>query len=915
MVGLNRFFNFFLLRLGKGFAKKTKLCHFHPLGENKRQKKETSRIHVPLKCLQGKMSTDRPKRNIIKKKYDISDGMPWCEERLVRKVLFLSLREFRDTHRTTHKHSYIHTHTHKCTSKNTLLHAPRQTQTLPNTHTRQSVHMPQQKVTHRPQNTHTRKNTDMHISKHLHPHEHNNTRQKINLAQGSDTPKNKSTHTLQNVQTHSKICTGTLIHTVQHTHLQENSHMFQKNSVSTRTLRSQKIQNTPPLTSKCTEAAKDTHRIQHKHSVKRLRTPEDSQTLLSTSVPARNLRSHTSTTLSGSVINGISRCQSFLSASPSWSWSLPPYPREHLPDRIYCDKDDPANKRPRLQAQRKFAQSPPSSPGPPLLLTSARNNHTHNLAVVTCLTRRRPKTEDFLSFLCLRGSAALPRNMAFLVRERTKEQAGTQHCTSTIHRTAAEGKYIGIFNRKTVKQDSRALRGSGDSAAVSSFCPLTARAQRRREREMMREEEQQRRKREGVENDGRKGAERHLLRPRQLSLKVRRTNKVAMVTGFSEQRTSYVRSVPSLKPSTGVGSRRSHRPCARPSSTSKPRGHPQSRSLQINNKHLPQHSDQEMPHNQHLPLDHRTVSNYYSNPKTISSLQNSGRNARISPAQIPLPNGLVIRQLSENPGVLRLSRRKRGLPPDTSPTPLNWGPLDNNSSKKCRTLQYKDSNHPLENYCYIGDIPQKEANYDKDVRDQYVIHMDKIISSHDEGHRQYRSGPIGEMEPERGSCISKDLQGKVNMGKLRLAKVTTPESSHERVSFSSVISNHDFSPVSEVICRPVRKKRLQRKQSVSSTTVTKAAINSVTSTHIHTDPLARYPAKYTKSTNKVIPPVSSYSIYNSKGAAKNFITEDSKGSVPVSSYSRASKGSTEAQTKSTTLAIKTRTSPRILLKH
>lgn len=60
-------------------------------------------------------------------------------------------------------------------------------------------------------------------------------------------------------------------------------------------------------------------------------------------------------------------------------------------------------------------------------------------------------------------------------------------------------------------QDSRALRGSGDSAAVSSFCPLTARAQRRRERER-REEEQQRRKREGMQND--------------LSLKVRRTNKV-----------------------------------------------------------------------------------------------------------------------------------------------------------------------------------------------------------------------------------------------------------------------------------------------------------------------------------------------------------------------------------------------------
>ncbi|XP_062321549.1 protein Jumonji-like [Osmerus eperlanus] len=48
------------------------------------------------------MSTDRPKRNIIKKKYDDSEGMPWCEERVVRKVLFLSLREFRSGQRSLH---------------------------------------------------------------------------------------------------------------------------------------------------------------------------------------------------------------------------------------------------------------------------------------------------------------------------------------------------------------------------------------------------------------------------------------------------------------------------------------------------------------------------------------------------------------------------------------------------------------------------------------------------------------------------------------------------------------------------------------------------------------------------------------------------------------------------------------------
>lgn len=37
------------------------------------------------------------------------------------------------------------------------------------------------------------------------------------------------------------------------------------------------------------------------------------------------------------------------------------------------------------------------------MLMTAQSSHSHSLAVVTCLTKRRPKTEDFLSFLCLRG--------------------------------------------------------------------------------------------------------------------------------------------------------------------------------------------------------------------------------------------------------------------------------------------------------------------------------------------------------------------------------------------------------------------------------------------------------------------------------------------------------------------------------
>ncbi|XP_046703246.1 protein Jumonji-like [Silurus meridionalis] len=41
------------------------------------------------------MGTERPKRNIIQKKFDDNDGIPWSEERVVRRVLYLSLKEFK----------------------------------------------------------------------------------------------------------------------------------------------------------------------------------------------------------------------------------------------------------------------------------------------------------------------------------------------------------------------------------------------------------------------------------------------------------------------------------------------------------------------------------------------------------------------------------------------------------------------------------------------------------------------------------------------------------------------------------------------------------------------------------------------------------------------------------------------------
>uniref|UniRef100_A0A672I539 Protein Jumonji n=1 Tax=Salarias fasciatus TaxID=181472 RepID=A0A672I539_SALFA len=96
-------------------------------------------------------------------------------------------------------------------------------------------------------------------------------------------------------------------------------------------------------------------------------------------------------------------------------------------------EDGPAKKRPRLQAQRKFAQSQPNSP---------------STTPVKDLSRRKPKTEDFLTFLCLRGSSALPNNMAYFgssqeeedLEEDEEEEEEEASASSSCHSTPRKGK-------------------------------------------------------------------------------------------------------------------------------------------------------------------------------------------------------------------------------------------------------------------------------------------------------------------------------------------------------------------------------------------------------------------------------------------------------------------------------------------
>uniref|UniRef100_A0A8B9NDI2 Protein Jumonji n=1 Tax=Accipiter nisus TaxID=211598 RepID=A0A8B9NDI2_9AVES len=114
-------------------------------------------------------------------------------------------------------------------------------------------------------------------------------------------------------------------------------------------------------------------------------------------------------------------------------------------------EEGPSRKRPRLQAQRKFAQSQPNSPSTtpikivePLLPPPATQ--------ISDLSKRKPKTEDFLTFLCLRGSPALPSNMVYFGSSQDDEEeeeeeeetedtkTATNNASSSCQSTPRKGK-------------------------------------------------------------------------------------------------------------------------------------------------------------------------------------------------------------------------------------------------------------------------------------------------------------------------------------------------------------------------------------------------------------------------------------------------------------------------------------------
>ncbi|XP_028836365.1 protein Jumonji isoform X1 [Denticeps clupeoides] len=85
--------------------------------------------------------------------------------------------------------------------------------------------------------------------------------------------------------------------------------------------------------------------------------------------------------------------------------------RRHHVDGNYLG-EGPVRKRPRLQAQRKFAQTQPCSPNT-TPVKAGEGAPSSPASLLSDLSKRKPKTEDFLTFLCLRGTSALPSNMTY----------------------------------------------------------------------------------------------------------------------------------------------------------------------------------------------------------------------------------------------------------------------------------------------------------------------------------------------------------------------------------------------------------------------------------------------------------------------------------------------------------------------
>ncbi|XP_056458037.1 uncharacterized protein LOC130391792 isoform X2 [Gadus chalcogrammus] len=606
------------------------------------------------------MNTDRPKRKIIRKRYDVSDGMPWCEERMVQKVLFLSLKEFRDARRPSTQGPH-----HRPRPGSAAQDQQRTPRPKPRSHARTKNKTPVSQDGPKPKQgrwpTHALENPEEELAL-------------PQIAPDTCSPRGKR-HGLQTGQMLVEVLPAAKdARRRRATGAPQNSRSLAGGAVAQpRTLRSHRAQSLLAFldTSEPQRTAPPTLQDSRPKCEEGLNDSRVAQSTSTPTVPTRILRSHTPT----ARLNGAPRQgPALLSTNERQGLTLQAY-HQHRHGNMGHGRDDPANQ--------------------------------------SCLTRRRPKTEDFLSFLCLRGSVALPNSMAVLGSCRKKESAVTSCLPNSLGRPTEKGRTT-AFRRKArhgmaprplrrLGVAALLLRGAGDTeaagkrryglcsnaaaaaatAAASSFAPRKLSLRERKMREGKGEGKPTgnggREKRAGGRVEGRRKREPvRVLRPRQLSL------QVAMVTGLSDQHTSYVLQAPPIKSKSTNSSRRS-RPYSRESKASLPRRPHVSIKHHITRRNLKTYTNHRMPQNQHGTCNHRIASVHHCQLRNLACSQSSRENSARTPVKTPGPNRMLYanpaanssamrhpnKRVSEHSGVVRLSRRMRGLPPDTGLNLLN----------------------------------------------------------------------------------------------------------------------------------------------------------------------------------------------------------------------------------------------------
>ena len=206
-----------------------------------------------------------------------------------------------------------------------------------------------------------------------------------------------------------------------------------------------------------------------------------------------------------------------------------------------------------------------------------------------------------------------------------------------------------------------------------------------------------------------------------------------MVTGLSDQHTSYVLQAPSIK-SKSTNSSRCSGPYSRESKTTLPRRHHVGIQHHITRRNLKTYKNHRMPQNQHGACNHRIASVHHSKLRNLACSHASGEISPRTPVKTPGPNNRMLyanpaanssairqqnKHVSEHSGVLRLSRRMRGLPPDTGLNILNaiFVTPNNSNPRNCRIQQHKDSKIMLQGIQCVNKVIQERLGFvHKDTR-------------------------------------------------------------------------------------------------------------------------------------------------------------------------------------------------------